>query len=142
MLAPFYFLGDFVGAGEGFLLSLATDADGSGFFASLATEAAGDGDAAFAGAAEGDGDGTGTVPDCNTELVPFIPGSDNVSAINMKATAAPIVILANMFCVPRGPKAVLETLLVKSAPASALPGCSSTTTISTKQERINNAYRV
>jgi hypothetical protein len=32
------------------------------------------------------------------------------------------VILLRMLCVPRGPKAVLETLLEKSAPASALPG--------------------
>ena len=139
-----YFFGDFVTAGDGFLVSLPTEADGDGFLVSVATDAAGDGDAAVPGATdgEGDGEGTGTVSDCKAELTPFIPGSDNVSAINMKATAAPIVIFANMFCVPRGPNAVLETLLVKSAPASALPGCSKTTTISTKQERINNPYRV
>jgi len=40
----------------------------------------------------------------------------------MKTMAAPTVILASSVCVPRGPKVVLETELVKSAPASALPG--------------------
>ena len=49
-------------------------------------------------------------------------GSPNVSAINMNAAAAPIVIFARRLAVPRGPKAVLDTLLEKSAPASALPG--------------------
>jgi hypothetical protein len=45
-----------------------------------------------------------------------------VSAINMNAAAAPIVIFANKLAVPRGPKAVLDNVLEKSAPASALPG--------------------
>jgi hypothetical protein len=40
----------------------------------------------------------------------------------MNAAAAPIVIFANKLAVPRGPKAVLDKVLEKSAPASALPG--------------------
>ena len=61
-------------------------------------------------------------PDCSTELVPLIAGNERLKAMSMKAAAAPIVIFANNVCVPRGPKAVLDTELVKSAPASALPG--------------------
>jgi hypothetical protein len=60
----------------------------------------------------------------------------------MKRAAAPMVILASSVCVPRGPKAVLETLLVKSAPASALPGCKSTATTSTMHARINSPYKI
>jgi len=40
----------------------------------------------------------------------------------MNAAAAPIVIFESNVCVPRGPNAVLDTELEKSAPASALPG--------------------
>jgi hypothetical protein len=109
---------------------------------SAATDADGDGDNKIAGATDGVGDGKGTVSDCNIERVPFTPGSDNVKAISMNAMAAPIVTFASMFCVPRGPKAVLDTLLVNRAPASALPGCSRITTISTAQERINNTYKI
>ena len=36
------------------------------------------------------------------------------------------------------PKAVLETLLEKSAPASALPGCNNTTTIRITHDRMNS----
>src|SRR2546423_14093307 len=61
-------------------------------------------------------------PDCSTELVPLMAGNERLNAMNMKAAAAPIVIFAMRVCVPRGPKAVLETELVNSAPASALPG--------------------
>ena len=71
-----------------------------------------------------------------------MPGSESVNAINMKAAAAPIVILAKRFAVPRGPKAVLDTLLVNNAPASDLPGCSRITTISTAQARMNNPYKI
>jgi hypothetical protein len=60
----------------------------------------------------------------------------------MKAAAAPIVIFANKLAVPRGPKAVLERLLEKSAPASALPGCRRMLTIRTTQERMNKPYRI
>lgn len=50
-----------------------------------------------------------------------------------------MVILDKILSVPRGPKAVLETLLVKSAPASDLPGCKSTEAINVRHERMNNA---
>jgi hypothetical protein len=42
-----------------------------------------------------------------------------------------------MVCVPRGPKAVLETELVKSCPASAFPGCNSTEMMSARQDSMN-----
>jgi hypothetical protein len=58
-----------------------------------------------------------------------------MSATIIKVAAAPMVILASMVCVPRGPKAVLEIELVKSEPASALPGCKSTEMMSTTQAR-------
>jgi hypothetical protein len=60
----------------------------------------------------------------------------------MNAAAAPIVILASKLAVPRGPNAVLERLLEKSAPASALPGWSRMTTTSTRQARMNNPYKI
>jgi hypothetical protein len=55
----------------------------------------------------------------------------------MNAAAAPIVIFANRLAVPRGPKAVLDKELEKSAPASALPGCSRITNIRTMHDKIN-----
>ena len=75
--------------------------------------------------ATGDGEGSGCcsgTPDCKTERVPVIIGSDNTKANNMKPAAAPIVILDKIVCVPLGPNAVLETELENSAPASDLPG--------------------
>ena len=80
--------------------------------------------------------------DCKTERVPVRPGNESIRAISMKRAAAPMVILASRVCVPRGPKAVLETLLVKSAPASALPGCKSTATTSTMHDRMNSPYKI
>jgi hypothetical protein len=59
----------------------------------------------------------------------------------MKAAAAPIVILERMLAVPRGPKAVLETLLENRSPAPDLPGCNKTTTTSTMHDRIKNPYK-
>ena len=76
--------------------------------------------------------------DCKTDLCPVNIGSDNVKAISMNAAAAPMVIFARRLAVPRGPKAVLDKLLEKSAPASALPGCKRMTTIRMTQARINN----
>ena len=78
------------------------------------------------------------IPDCKTELVPLINGSDKQRAISMKAAAAPMVIFASSVCVPRGPKAVLETELENNAPASALPGCNNTATTKTIQARMNS----
>ena len=74
--------------------------------------------------------------DCKTEREPLSIGSPNASAINMNAAAAPIVIFASRLAVPRGPNAVLDNVFEKSAPASALPGCSRITTISTTQDRM------
>ena len=56
----------------------------------------------------------------------------------MNAAAAPIVIFANRLAVPRGPKAVLESVLENNAPASALPGCSRITTIRMMHARTNS----
>ena len=82
------------------------------------------------------GPGTGA-PDCRTERVPLIAGSESANAINMNAAAAPIVIFASSVCVPRGPNAVLETELENSAPASDLPGCNKITMIRTTHDRMN-----
>jgi hypothetical protein len=78
---------------------------------------------------------------CNTETLPVIAGIDNNKAESIKVAAAVIVIFDNTDCVPRGPKAVLEILLVKSAPASLLPGCSKTVATKIKHEIKNNPYR-
>ena len=100
---------------------------------------------AAAGVACGVGVGVGVaagacsgIPDCNTEVVPFMKGRDKHNANNMKPAAAPIVILESKVCVPRGPKAVLDTELENNAPASALPGCNSTAMIKTTHARMNS----
>ena len=90
------------------------------------------------GVAVGVAAGCSGAPDCNTELVPVMNGSERESASNIKAAAAPIVIFESRVCVPRGPNAVLETELEKSAPASALPGCNKIVSTRTTHERINN----
>jgi hypothetical protein len=84
---------------------------------------------AWVAAGNGDGVATGEdcgvctgKPDCRTELVPVIAGSDRHKAISMNAAAAPIVILESKVCVPLGPNAVLDTELENSAPASDFPG--------------------
>ncbi len=100
--------------------------------------------AVVAGVAAGVAAGCGVASsstDCSTERVPVRAGSDNVSATSMNSAAATIVIFASSVCVPRGPKAVLETELVNSAPASALPGCNRTAMIITMQARIKSAYK-
>ena len=99
--------------------------------------------AAVVGEATGVGVVTGAspTPDCRTELVPVSHGSESISAISMKAAAAPMVIFASKLAVPRGPNAVLETELVNNAPASALPGCSNMTRIRTTHARMNNPYK-
>lgn len=75
---------------------------------------------------------------CKTDTFPVMAGNESNKAEIMKITAAVMVILDKTDCVPRGPKAVLEILLVKSAPASVLPGCKSTVAIKTKHEIKNN----
>ena len=88
-----------------------------------AGEAAGAaGEASCVGAGVGVAVGAGALSDCNTDREPVRIGKPNASAINMNAAAAPIVIFANRLAVPRGPKAVLDSVLEKSAPASAFPG--------------------
>ena len=79
---------------------------------------------------------------CSTEWDPVTAGNESISAISMKAAAAPIVILERMLAVPRGPKAVLETLLEKRSPAPDLPGCRSMTTTSTRHAKKNSPYKV
>ena len=64
-------------------------------------------------------------------------GSDKHSANTMNDAAAPMVIFARSVCVPRGPKAVLDTELENSAPASALPGCSNTARTKMMHDRMN-----
>jgi hypothetical protein len=101
-----------------------------------AGEAAGvAGDACCVGAGVGVDTGPGSACDSNTDRDPVRTGRPSVSAINMNAAAAPIVIFARRLAVPRGPKAVLETLLEKSAPASALPGCRRITTTRMKHAK-------
>lgn len=78
---------------------------------------------------------------CRTEMFPVSAGIESIRAVSIKTIAAPIVIFDKTDCVPRGPKAVLEILLVKSAPASALPGCNKIVPTKTMQEIKNNAYK-
>lgn len=77
---------------------------------------------------------------CKTETFPVIAGNDNNKAENINNAAALIVILDKTDCVPRGPNAVLEILLVNRAPASAFPGCNKTVTIRTRQDIKNRPY--
>ena len=100
-----------------------------------AVEPAGTG--AFCGAGVGVAAGAAGC-DCNTERDPVNTPKPNINAININAAAAPIVIFASRLAVPRGPKAVLESVFEKSAPASALPGCSKITTIRITHERMNS----
>jgi len=115
------------------------------YFFGVGVAVEGDSVAVACGVAVGDGDGPAGcsgIPDCKTELVPLIAGSESVKAISINAAAAPIVIFANSVCVPRGPNAVLETELENSAPASDLPGCNKITRIKITHERINSPYKV
>ena len=73
-----------------------------------------------------------------TETSPVKAGIASISAESIKTVAAPIVTFERTVAVPRGPNAALETLLVKSAPASVLPGCSKTLATRTIHERKNN----
>ena len=80
----------------------------------------------------------GALSDCKTDREPVRIGKPSASAININATAAPIVIFANKLAVPRGPKAVLDSVLENNAPASALPGCSRITTTRITHAKTNN----
>ena len=85
------------------------------------------------------GESAAIPPDSNTERPPVIACWLRRNAESIKRVAATMVILDKILSVPRGPKAVLETLLVKSAPASDLPGCKSTDAINVRHETMNNA---
>jgi hypothetical protein len=76
---------------------------------------------------------------CRTEIFPCNAGIEIKSASTIKPLAAPIVIFESTDAVPRGPNAEFEILLVNRAPASVLPGCSSTVPISTRHEMKNKA---
>ncbi len=76
-----------------------------------------------------------------TDTFPVKAGIARNSADNMNVVAAAIVSFDNTVAVPRGLKAVLDTLLVNNAPASVLPGCSKTEATSTRHERKNIPYK-
>ena len=82
--------------------------------------------------------GAGAGDDSNTDRDPLKIGKPSVNAISINAVAAPIVIFASKLAVPRGPKAVLESVFENNAPASALPGCSRITTIRITHARTNS----
>ncbi len=66
-----------------------------------------------------------------TEILPVNAGMARNRADSMNVVAAMIVTFDKTVAVPRGAKAELDTLLVKSAPASVFPGCSKTALTST-----------
>ena len=104
--------------------------------------AAGSAGAAAAGAVvlvAGAGDSAVVVS--NTETFPLNAGIEISNADTMNTIAATIVALDRTEAVPRGANAALDTLLVKRAPASVLPGCRSTEITSTMQEIKNIAYK-
>ena len=111
------------------------------------TEAAGDaagasvaaGDAAGEVAGTGVGVASGSVV-CNTECEPVTPGSESISAISMKAAAAPIVIFERMLAVPRGPSRARYATR-KQIARTRLAGLHKTTVTSTRHARINSPYK-
>jgi hypothetical protein len=78
---------------------------------------------------------------CRTEIFPVSAGIDSIKAVSIKTVAAVIVTFDKIDCVPRGPKAVLEILLVNKAPASVFPGWSKIVAIKTMQDMKNNPYK-
>jgi hypothetical protein len=110
-----------------------------------AWDAAGEATGAVVAAGDATGAGVGVASgavDCNTEWEPVTPGSESINAKSIKPAAAPIVIFERMLAVPRGPNAVLDTLLENRSPAPDFPGCNSTTITKTTQDRINSPYKV
>src|SRR5882672_9169278 len=106
-----------------------------------ACEAAGEATGAVVAAGDATGAGVGVASgavDCKTEWEPVTPGSESINAKSIKPAAAPIVIFERILAVPRGPNAVLDTLLENKSPAPDLPGCKSTTITKTTQDRINS----
>jgi hypothetical protein len=144
---PGAFAGDFAGAGAGdFAGAAAGDLVASGVVAAgdaagattgAATGATGAG-AGVAGTGVGCGAVSGTLS--KVEREPVTCGNDINNAIKKNETAPPMVIFCSNVAVPRAPKAVLFTPPENSAPASALPGCSSTAMIKTMQAKIKIPY--
>jgi len=77
----------------------------------------------------------------STEILPVSAGIESSNAESIKVAAAAIVTFESTVVVPRGANAELEILLVKSAPASVLPGCSNTAATRARHERKNNPYK-
>jgi len=77
----------------------------------------------------------------STDILPLNAGIAIKRADSINTAAATIVIFDKTVAVPRGANAALETLLVNRAPASVLPGCSSTDPTSTMQEIKNSVYK-
>ena len=98
--------------------------------------------AALAFVSAGAVDSTGVSPTlCKTETFPCNAGIEIINAESMKTQAAMIVIFDKTEAVPRGPNAEFEMLLVNNAPASVLPGCSSTELTRTMHAAKNNVYK-
>ena len=119
-----------------YLVAAGDAAGAAGDVAGAACDAAGDASAAGDGLGVAAGAVSGV--DSRIDRAPLNTGRLSVNAISMNAAAAPMVIFANRLAVPRGPKAVLEMVFEKSAPASALPGCSRITTTRMMHARMNN----
>lgn len=79
---------------------------------------------------------------CKTDTFPVSAGNESNNAESINTVAATIVIFDKIVCEPRGWNAVLEILLVKSAPAPVFPGCSKTLATSKMQEIKNNVYKI
>ena len=77
----------------------------------------------------------------NTDVPPLNAGIEIIKAETIKTAAATIVIFDSTVAVPRGPNALLLTLLVNNAPASVLPGCKRTAPTRTMQDKKNNVYK-
>jgi hypothetical protein len=77
-----------------------------------------------------------------TDTLPVRAGIASSRAESINVVAAPIVTLESTVAVPLGLSAELETLLVKRAPASVLPGCSNTAATSTRHDRKNIPYKI
>jgi hypothetical protein len=121
-----------------FFGAAAGELDEAGWATGAAAEGAACGVAVGVAVGVGVAAGCSGIPDCNTEVVPLMNGSERHIASSINPAAAPIVIFESNVCVPRGPKAVLDTELENRAPASALPGCSSTATIKMTHARMNS----
>lgn len=102
----------------------------AGTFAGVSTAGWAAGVASGAGVSVAAGSGF----ELRTDLSPVSAGIASMRAESMNTVADTIVIFESTVCVPRGANALLDMLLVKSAPASVLPGCRSTEPTSARHE--------